>query len=453
MADAKLTALTAASALAGADLFYLSQGGASVKGTLTQMLTLVGTTYLPLAGGTVTGPLSLTGNISAAAWTTTGIKLKGGGSTLTDTSSSGTVAAAVTNALGGNTIAASSATTFSDYFSTYISDPIAGTNVTLTNKWSLGLEGKIKAAGGTMTGALTIASGTLTASAPALNITQTWNAVGTRFDGAVVNVTNTASAAGSFIQTWQLAGVNKMAVNKSGGLEQYGLYTDASNYDRLRIAVAGATIDFLAEGAGTGASALDIAFTTKGTGVVRFNSPCTVMRFSLANARIDVSRITSDFNVTDLTLDCAATKDVIFKTTAGTVETARIGYTGTLKLSGANAQSTGLYQLSELTTIAAAATTDTTIQMPAGAIILGVTARVTVAVTCTTNFNIGDSGSATRFGTGISKAANTTNVGSVAPYLNASALSVRITPDTTPSDNTGRVRITIYYFLMTAATS
>jgi hypothetical protein len=33
-------------------------------------------------------------------------------------------------------------------------------------------------AGGTMTGALTIASGTLTASAPALAITQTWNNAG-----------------------------------------------------------------------------------------------------------------------------------------------------------------------------------------------------------------------------------------------------------------------------------
>jgi len=98
MADAKLTALTAASALAAADLFYVSQSAASRKATGTQLLALVGTTYVPLAGGT-------------------------------------------------------------------------------------------------MTGALTIASGTLTASAPALNITQTWNAVGTRFDGAVVNVTNTTSAA------------------------------------------------------------------------------------------------------------------------------------------------------------------------------------------------------------------------------------------------------------------
>ncbi len=59
MADAKLTALTAASALAGADLFYISQGGVSKKATHTQLLTLVGTTYVPLAGGTMTGALTL----------------------------------------------------------------------------------------------------------------------------------------------------------------------------------------------------------------------------------------------------------------------------------------------------------------------------------------------------------------------------------------------------------
>lgn len=59
MADAKLTALTAASALAAADLFYVSQSAASRKATGTQLLTLVGTTYVPLAGGTMTGALTL----------------------------------------------------------------------------------------------------------------------------------------------------------------------------------------------------------------------------------------------------------------------------------------------------------------------------------------------------------------------------------------------------------
>ena len=66
MADAKLTALTAASALAGADLFYISQGGVSKKATHTQLLTLVGTTYVPLAGGTMTGALKIADGTKSA---------------------------------------------------------------------------------------------------------------------------------------------------------------------------------------------------------------------------------------------------------------------------------------------------------------------------------------------------------------------------------------------------
>ncbi len=83
------------------------------------------------------GPLILSGAISANAWTTNGIRIKGVPATFTDTTSSGTVAAAYTNVYGGNTIAASSATTFTEYCTTKINDPVAGSNVTMTSKWSL----------------------------------------------------------------------------------------------------------------------------------------------------------------------------------------------------------------------------------------------------------------------------------------------------------------------------
>jgi len=44
--------------------------------------------------------------------------------------------------------------------------------------------------------------------------------------------------------------------------------------------------------------------------------------------------------------------------------------------------------LSEVTTIAAAATSDTTIQMPAGAIVLGVSLRVTVVIPTAATFTV-----------------------------------------------------------------
>lgn len=88
----------------------------------------------------VSGGLNFQGNISQAAWTTNGLRLTSTPATLTDTSSSGTVAAAYTNVLGGNTIAATMATTYTNYFNTYINAPVAGSNVTFTNKFALGVD-------------------------------------------------------------------------------------------------------------------------------------------------------------------------------------------------------------------------------------------------------------------------------------------------------------------------
>lgn len=115
----------------------LALGGATIG---TDALAVTGsTTY---NGNLVVNGASfiLQGNISAAAWTTNGLRIKGVTATLTDTTSSGTVATAYTDVLGGNTIAASSATVFTNYFSLYMKDPVAGTNVTLTNKWAFGAD-------------------------------------------------------------------------------------------------------------------------------------------------------------------------------------------------------------------------------------------------------------------------------------------------------------------------
>lgn len=126
-----------------------------------------------------------------------------------------------------------------------------------------------------------------------------------------------------------------------------------------------------------------------------------------------------------------------------------------MSVTGANGQVLAVKQLTELLTIAAAATSTTTIQLPAGAIILAVSARVTAAVTCTSTFTVGDGGSAARYSTAaVSKAVNSTDPGTKAgAYYNASATEVVVTPDTVPSDATGRVRVTIYYIEVTPPTS
>jgi hypothetical protein len=139
-----------------------------------------------LTNKTLTSPtadqLTLSGNISAAAWTTSGLRIKGVAATLTDTSSSGTVAAAYTDAFGGNTIASSSATTYTNYITAFFREPNAGTNVTMTNKYALGAE---SARFGTSNQLTISTTGVLTATSPVF----TNPALGTPFGGTLTSCT------------------------------------------------------------------------------------------------------------------------------------------------------------------------------------------------------------------------------------------------------------------------
>lgn len=186
-------------------------------------------------GATVdSGSLILSGNQSAAAWTTNGLRLKGITGTLTDTTSTGTVAAAYTNKLGGNTIASSSATTFTDYISAYFSEPVAGTNVTFTNKWGLGADSLRIGTSNPLTVSL---SGVLNATSPVF-VTP---ALGTPASGVATNLTSipaanlliASQAAGDLLyassaSAWaRLADVATGSVLVSGGVTTAPLWASA----------------------------------------------------------------------------------------------------------------------------------------------------------------------------------------------------------------------------------
>jgi hypothetical protein len=114
-----------------------------------------------------------------------------------------------------------------------------------------------------------------------------------------------------------------------------------------------------------------------------------------------------------------------------------------------------ILQAEELLTIAASATSVTTMIVPAGAVILSVSVRVTTAIPTATTFTVTGTGSATVFNTAaVSVALNSTDVGTAAgSFYNASAQTIKITPNGTPADNTGRVRISVTYYLVTPPTS
>lgn len=124
----------------------------------------------------------------------------------------------------------------------------------------------------------------------------------------------------------------------------------------------------------------------------------------------------------------------------------------------ANGQTFSVRQDTELLTIAAAATSVTTMQVPAGAVVLSVSVRVTTVIPTATTFTV-SIGSITFNTAAVNTAANTTDVGtnaintvSVHPYIPTTA-GVTITPNLTPADNTGRVRVTVTYYLITPPTS
>lgn len=139
------------------DYFVLDGNTANVRRMLLEKFALLES---PIFTGKITTPsIILSGAISSNAWLTNGIIFKSIPTTLTDTSSIGTVAASYTNVFGGDTIAASNVIVFNDYFSTYIKEPIIGNNVTFIKKWALGLGGNLSVSGGISAGGNVIITG------------------------------------------------------------------------------------------------------------------------------------------------------------------------------------------------------------------------------------------------------------------------------------------------------
>ncbi len=121
-------------------------------------------------------------------------------------------------------------------------------------------------AGGTMTGPVTMTGGTVTASTPLIDATQTWNAAGVTFTGWKLNVTDTASAAGSLLADWQVGGLSALQITKAGALRVYGTYTDSSNYVRASLSASTTAITLAGETAGTGADNIDVNIQSAGSG-------------------------------------------------------------------------------------------------------------------------------------------------------------------------------------------
>lgn len=438
---------------------------------------------------------SLSGNFSAASWGLNGLKLKGGTSTLTDTSAAGTVAAGATNVLGGNTIAATNARTITDYFSTYIIGPVAGTNVTLTNRWALGLAAPMQ-----------VAAGTFTAAQSALDISQTWNASGVAFEGLKISIIDTASSSGSalisLVRGTSTAKLNVDAANtlaqRNGTSAQtfhlYNTFTDASNYERgvlkwdtnvlklgAEAAGSGTTraVEFVAGGAsrltvnangtiaipgalaGSGELRAGAASSIYFNNRSRFLSPSDSVVTLINNAQTDFDRLqfggtTSSFPAikrTGTVLQARLADDSAFTT----VETSGVNAYATYT-SGTNYQRCGIKTAkTTLSNVSGASVTATSL-IPAGAFLIGITSRVNTALGTgngTTGYQVGTASDPDLWGaiTGTtagtaSGSANYTAEG--ASGLFTAATNVIVTAVGGNFDATGVIELCIHYLLTEA---
>ena len=78
------------------------------------------------------------------------------------------------------------------------------------------VKGSVQQLATAITGATGTNGETVTTSKPRVDLTQTWNNVATTFTGVKLNVTDTASAAGSLLADFQVGGVSKFSVDKTG---------------------------------------------------------------------------------------------------------------------------------------------------------------------------------------------------------------------------------------------
>lgn len=170
-----------------------------------------------------------------------------------------------------------------------------------------------------------------------------------------------------------------------------------------------------------------------------------------------------------LTVDGATTLTGAVTATAGVtgpVAGAVTGSTGTfsgsltasgdlIKASAANGYKATRTCINEVVVIAAAATSVSVAAIPAGATVHAVSCRVTTVIPTATTFDVGlNGGDADAFCNDVSVAATSTAAGNLTcPLYVAAETLVLITPNGTPANNTGRVRLILDYTVFTPPTS
>jgi hypothetical protein len=148
------------------------------------------------------------GNTTAAAGNFTTLGASG---TITAATSSTTPPTNITDARGIQWANVGGATNQTGIWSGYAGIPIVGIGIGTNTFGALTEVARFASTGATISG------GTVTASAPVLDLSQTWNGTGVTFTGLKLNATNTASATASALVDFQIGGTSYFKVTRGGG--------------------------------------------------------------------------------------------------------------------------------------------------------------------------------------------------------------------------------------------
>jgi len=133
----------------------------------------------------------------------------------------------------GGTVTATGNGTFGNISTTGSGGNISGANVISANT----LTATANVNGVNFVGnTVQLATGTITASNPAVNVTQTWNNASAVFTGILENVTDTTSSASSLLMDLQVGGVSKFSVSKIGNVSVGNLSTGGLSANSFSVA-------------------------------------------------------------------------------------------------------------------------------------------------------------------------------------------------------------------------
>jgi len=150
-----------------------------------------------------------------------------------------------------------------------------------------------------ITGATGTNGETVTASTPRFDLAQTWNNVAVTFTGTRLNITDTASNAGSFFASYQLSGISRYEFAKTS-LRLYNV-NDATttNYERAKFAWESNSLRIGTEKAGTG-TARSLELQTDGTTRMTFSADNSLASIASSNLVVGSQiRMASGSRITD----------------------------------------------------------------------------------------------------------------------------------------------------------